>query len=189
MSDDASGLVATGTAPGLPAWAQVGERRRAHIARVTALLDRWSADLRLTAPDRQAWHDVGRWHDALRDAPVPLLRTLSGNDTLPERVLHGPAAAAQLEREGEARRHVLEAIRWHTLGNPDWDRTGRALFMADFLEPGRPFAVADRAFLASIVPADFDGVFRQVVRMRIEWTVREGKALFPETVAMWNRVR
>jgi len=25
--------------------------------------------------------------------------------------------------------------------------------------------------------------------MRIEWNVREGKPLFPETVALWNAVR
>jgi hypothetical protein len=60
--------------------------------------------------------------------------------------------------------------------------------MADFLEPGRPFMPRDRAFLASQVPSDFDGVFTQVVRMRLEWTVREGKPVFPETVALWNRL-
>ena len=77
----------------------------------------------------------------------------------------------------------------HTVGRPEWARTGRALYMADFLEPGRHFARADRAFLADHLVHDFDGVFPQVVRMRIEWTVREGKSLFPETVALWNQVR
>lgn len=173
----------------LPAWAHVSDKRRAHIARVTALLDLWALALALTPAERSAWNDVGRWHDALRDAPVALLRDLAGDDRLPERVLHGPAAAARLAAEGEQRRPVLDAIRWHTLGNGEWDQTGRALYMADFLEPGRPFATEDRAFLASLVPTNFDGVFRQVVRMRIEWTLREGKSLFPETVAMWNRVR
>jgi len=27
------------------------------------------------------------------------------------------------------------------------------------------------------------------VRQRIEWTLREGKTIFPETAALWNRVR
>jgi 2-amino-4-hydroxy-6-hydroxymethyldihydropteridine diphosphokinase len=94
-----------------------------------------------------------------------------------------------LERDGETRAGVLLSVRWHTVGNPDWDQTGRALFMADFLEPGRGFMQADRAFLASLLPSDFDGVFRQVVRMRLEWTLREGKPLFPESVALWNSVR
>ncbi|WKW12310.1 hypothetical protein Strain138_001594 [Pseudogemmatithrix spongiicola] len=175
--------------PVLPAWAEVGEKRRAHIARVTALLDRWAAQLRLTADEAQAWHDAGRWHDALRDAAPETLRALADGPDRPVETLHGPAAAARLERDGEARRDVLDAIRWHTVGYAGWSRVGRALYMADFLEPGRQFARADRAFLADHLAHDFDGVFRQVVRMRIEWTVREGKALFPETVALWNLVR
>jgi 2-amino-4-hydroxy-6-hydroxymethyldihydropteridine diphosphokinase len=61
--------------------------------------------------------------------------------------------------------------------------------MADFLEPGRTFMQADRAFLADRVPSAFDAVFRQVVRLRLEWTVREGKGLAHETVTLWNAVR
>ncbi len=173
----------------LPDWAEVNERRRAHIERVTGLLDRWASQLHLDAAEAQAWHDAGRWHDALRDATPEVLRALAPEPDRPVETLHGPAAATRLASEGEGRRNVLEAIRWHTVGFAGWDRVGRALYMADFLEPGRQFARADRAFLADHLVHDFDGVFRQVVRMRIEWTVREGKALFPETVALWNQVR
>lgn len=175
--------------PVLPSWAEVGEKRRAHIARVTALLDRWAVQLRLGADEAQAWHDAGRWHDALRDASPDALRALADDADRPVETLHGPAAAVRLAREGEARTDVLDAIRWHTVGFAGWSRVGRALYMADFLEPGRQFARADRAFLADHLVHDFEGVFRQVVRMRIEWTVREGKALFPETVALWNHIR
>jgi 2-amino-4-hydroxy-6-hydroxymethyldihydropteridine diphosphokinase len=173
----------------LPGWAQVGEKRTAHIARVTALLDRWASQLRLAAAEAQAWHDVGRFHDALRDAPEAELRRLAGTVDLPLDVLHGPAAANHLVALGETRESVLAAVRWHTVGHASWDRTGRALYMADFLEPGRNFSRSDRAFLADHLPHDFDGVFRQVVRARLEWTLREGKALFPEAVDLWNAVR
>jgi 2-amino-4-hydroxy-6-hydroxymethyldihydropteridine diphosphokinase len=148
--------------------------------------------MRLPGAEAQAWHDAGRWHDALRDAGDDELRELTRDGSFaasPAGVLHGPAAATMLERHGEARAAVLLSVRWHTVGNPDWDQTGRALFMADFLEPGRGFMQADRAFLASLLPSDFDGVFRQVVRMRLEWTLREGKPLFAESVALWNSVR
>lgn len=173
----------------MPDWAQVGEKRRAHIARVTDLLDRWAVQLRLDADEAQAWHDVGRFHDALRDAPEAELRRLAAGHDLPLEVLHGPAAATHLESIGETRGGVLNAVRWHTMGSAGWDRVGRALYMADFLEPGRNFMRADRAFLAEHLPHDFDGVFRQVVRMRLEWTLREGKALFPEAVGLWNSIR
>lgn len=182
MSDSPSALV-------LPSWAIVSEKRYGHIARVTALLDAWSGLLRLSPDERAAWHDAGAWHDALRDASVDQLRAEVGDDPRPPTVLHGPAAATRLARGGEQRQDVLDAIRWHTLGSPAWGTTGRALFMADFLEPGRPFMQGDRQFLAAHLPHDFDGVFRQVVRLRLDWTLREGKPIFAETVALWNSVR
>jgi 2-amino-4-hydroxy-6-hydroxymethyldihydropteridine diphosphokinase len=173
----------------LPAWARASERRRAHIERVTALLGRWAAEMTVDRATAAAWRDAGLWHDALRDAPEAELRALVPECDWPVELLHGPAAAARLERDGETRRGLLEAIRWHTVGHPDWDDTGRALYMADFLEPGRKFMRADRALLAGLVPRDFDGVFRQVVRMRLEWAVREGHEVHHETVALWNVVR
>jgi HD superfamily phosphohydrolase YqeK len=173
----------------LPPWAQVSEKRKAHIARVTTLLESWAPHLARDAEEARAMRDAGLLHDALRDAPEGYLRELTGDDASPTDVLHGPAAAVVLEREGETRAELVGAVRWHTLGSGDWGRVGRALYMADFLEPGRKFAIADRAFLASLVPTDFDGVFRQVLRMRLEWSLREGQELFPQAVALWNRVR
>lgn len=177
------------TALVLPDWAIVGDKRRAHIARVTALLDDWAGRMRLDADEAQAWHDAGRWHDAFRDAAPAVLRPLVEDPDMPDGLLHGPAAARRLALDGETRVAVLDAVRWHTVGSPQWGRTGRALFMADFLEPGRRFMPAERAFLAAQFPRDFDGVFRQVVRLRLEWTLREGNPIFPQTVELWNSVR
>lgn len=173
----------------LPAWARVGERRREHIARVTTLLLAWADALRLDADERRAWRDAGLLHDALRDAPEAELRALSGDETLPIGLLHGPACAARLARDGESRTAVLEAVRWHTVGSASWDRVGHALYMADYLEPGRRFATLDRAYLAAQVPHDFAATFRQVVRHRLEWALGEGHALYPRAVELWNSVR
>lgn len=177
------------TAPALPEWAVVSDKRRAHIGRVTALLDEWAERMHLSAAEAQAWHDAGRWHDALRDATPTALRAIIDAPDLPDGILHGPAAAVVLQQHGEKRQAVLEAVRWHTVGHPEWDRTGRALFMADFLEPGRGFMQTDRAFMAAQLPHNFDGVFRQAVRMRLEWTLREGNRIFERTVDLWNSVR
>lgn len=174
----------------MPAWACVSERRLEHITRVTELLDEWASALRLSSDEAQAWHDAGRYHDALRDAPESQLRRLAGD--LPDyttEMLHGPAAAARLEQDGEARTELLDAIRYHTVGSARWGRLGRALYMADYLEPGRKFSRTDRAYLASQVPHDFDATFRQVLRNRLEWSLREGMRLFPEAVGLWNIVR
>ena len=174
----------------LPSWAQVSERRLAHIERVTALLDQWASALHLSSDEARAWHDAGRLHDALRDAPDDELRRLAGE--LPDYtvdMLHGPAVANKLAADGESRLELLDAIRYHTVGSARWGRLGRALYMADYLEPGRKFSRADRAYLAAQVPQDFDATFRQVLRARLEWSLREGMRLFPEAVSLWNSVR
>ena len=176
-------------ANGMPTWACVSKKRLEHVARVTSLLRAWAAAMRLSTEEANAWTDAGVWHDALRDAPEALLRKITGDATTPAELLHGPASATQLANDGEKRKGVLTAIRFHTVGSPDWDRTGKALYMADYLEPGRKFSRADRAFLAAQVPHDFEGTFRQVLRARLEWSLREGMRLYPEAVLLWNAVR
>ena len=162
---------------------------------MTAMLDGWAGQLASSAAEARAIRDAGIYHDALRDAPDDELRALAAEDgapdaaTAPADLLHGPAAAAMLVRSGETRADLIDAVRWHTLGSPTWGTVGRALYLADFLEPGRKFAHADRAFLAAQVPHDLAGAFRQVVRMRLEWSLREGKQLYAATVELWNAVR
>lgn len=174
----------------LPSWSRVTEKRVAHIGRVTILLDEWARALALSPAEAQAWHDAGVHHDALRDASEEELRTLAGDHTgYTVDMLHGPAAAARLAADGESRAELLDAVRYHTVGSSAWGRLGRALYMADYLEPGRKFSRGDRAYLASQVPRDFEATFRQVLRARLEWSLREGMRLFPEAVALWNKVR
>lgn len=173
----------------LPSWARVTPKRAEHIQRVTSLLGAWAATMRLPAGDARAFMDAGLLHDALRDAPEEELRRITGDTTSPVGLLHGPAAAIVLQQHGETRPQLLDAIRYHTVGHAAWGEVGKALFMADFLEPGRKFSRQDRYFLSLQVPTNFDGVFRQVVRMRLEWTVREGNNIFPETVELWNALQ
>jgi HD superfamily phosphohydrolase YqeK len=171
----------------LPSWAEVSDKRRAHIARVVALLERWAEEMRLPPDEASRWRAAGLLHDALRDAPESMLRALSGDGHRPVEILHGPAAAVRAEQDGERRADVLDAVRYHTVGFPNWERTGRALYMADFLEPGRSFLKMERSFIADQVSRDFDGAFRQSVRLRLEWSLSQGGELFLETVALWNR--
>ena len=104
-------------ASGLPAWSQVSDRRLAHIQRVTSLLRAWGAAMRVSADEANTWIDAGTWHDALRDAPVAELREITGDRTSPDGLLHGPAVAIKLEAEGERRKNLLDAIRYHTVGH------------------------------------------------------------------------
>jgi 2-amino-4-hydroxy-6-hydroxymethyldihydropteridine diphosphokinase len=177
--------VASGTTAqdGLPSWAIVSPVRAAHVERVVALLAEWAAALQLSPWDSARWTRAGWLHDALRDAPEPALRALlpACEDPLP--LLHGPAAAARAAQAGEADQEVLEAVRWHTVGHPDWRALGRALYAADFLEPGRPFAQEERAELAAAFPAEPTRVLQQVVGVRTAHQSRRGRDEHPMRAA------
>jgi HD superfamily phosphohydrolase YqeK len=173
----------------LPAWGVATPRRRAHIARVTELALSWANAMRVEGAERDAWGDASRWHDALRDAGEAELRAIVPHLDWPASLLHGPAAAARLAEDGERRTAVLDAIFWHTVGNARWDRTGRVLYMADFLEPGRQFDRKERAKLAASVPDDFDETFRKVVKLRLGEKVASGEPLRPETASLWESVQ
>ena len=173
----------------LPTWAEVSKKRHEHITRVVGLLQTWADALQLGSDEAARWCAAGVLHDALRDAPEETLRALSGDHEGDSEFLHGPAAAVRAQQEGERREDVLEAVRYHTVGCAEWTRTGRALYLADFLEPGRNFLKSERAFIAAMVPNDFDAAFRQGLRLRIEWSMRQNGELFPGAVALWNAVR
>ena len=173
----------------LPAWGIASPSRRAHIARVTALALAWADAMGIDDAERNAWSDATRWHDVLRDATEAQLRAIVPHLDWPASLLHGPASAAKLAAGGERRASVLDAIYWHTMGNATWDRTGRVLYMADYLEPGRQFDRNERAMLAAAVPTDFDGTFRAVVKRRLGAKVASGEALLPESAALLESVQ
>ena len=160
----------------LPPWAEVTPERRAHVERVAALLAEWAGAMRVPERERVRWLKAAYLHDALRDAPQFANAELG----------HGPAAADRAAREGETDRGVLDAVRYHSLGYAGWDDVGQMLYLADFLEPGRPFDMADRRTLVGQVPGERDDVLREVARRRIAWVLRSGWPLLPETVAFWN---
>lgn len=170
----------------LPAWAVVTPKRLAHIRRVAALLDEWSAAMSLPTAEAARWHRAAWLHDALRDAPLAELRDLVPGSTWDEELLHGPATANKLLAEGESDAELVVAVRWHSVGCAEWGSTGRALYCADFLDPERKFDREARAELAGRFPTECDAVFREVVRRRVEWTERSGWPLLEPTRLLWR---
>ncbi len=167
---------------GLPPWAVVTSKRADHVCRVVALLEEWARVGGVRKLVRDRWVRAGWLHDALRDADEATLRELlpGVDDAMP--FLHGQAAAVMARREGENDESVLDAVRWHTMGCADWDDTGRALYAADFLEPGRKFLVEERAALASRWPEDPVGTLREIVRLREQHQADKGRISHPISV-------
>lgn len=173
-------------AVGLPAWAKVRPKRLAHIERVVGLVTRWGGEMRLPAREHARWLRAAWLHDALRDASPEELAALVPGSAGPVELLHGPASAARADAEGEADRGVLDAVRYHSLGYAEWDMPGRALYCADFLEPGRSFDRVGRAALALRFPADPRGVLYEVARRRLAYSIEFGWPIPEPTFRFWN---
>ncbi len=158
----------------LPRWAEVTPERCAHIERVAALLTEWAGAMGVPDGERTRWLSAAYLHDALRDA------------RLSDELSHGPAAADRAAGDGETDGGMLDAVRYHSLGYAGWDDVGKMLYLADYLEPGRPFDPELRGTLATRVPRQRDAVLREVAERRITWVLRSGWRLLPVTVEFWN---
>lgn len=87
-------------------------------------------------------------------------------------LLHGPLAAEECRAAlGIEDEDVIEAIRWHTTGRPDWGRVGLALYVADFAEPLRTMSEAAEA-RALLREKGFDVAVRFVADRKLAY-VRE----------------
>lgn len=165
----------------LPAWAVVSPPRRAHIERVAALLGEWAERLAQPPHEVARWRAAGWLHDCLRDADPAALRAEvppAFRDLHPN-LLHGPATAERLR--GVADGELRDAIRYHTLGYAGFGLLGRALYLADFMEPGRRFAPEWTAALRARMPDGMDEVLREVVAARAAHVAEDG-AVHPLTL-------
>jgi HD superfamily phosphohydrolase YqeK len=101
---------------------------------------------------------------------------------------HGPAAAAAAARHGETDQGVLSAVRYHSVGYAGWDSVGRALYLADYLEPGRLHDAARRAAWTAQMPGGMADVLREMAAHRIGSLIATGKPLIRETWEFWNHL-
>lgn len=172
----------------VPEWGVCGKRRKQHMARVSDLMGDWAKQLGLGKNDVIRWRAAGFLHDALRDASPSDLRPFvpEKQRTLPPKAYHGPAAATRLAEVGVGDDEVLHAIRWHTLGSQRFSRLGRALYAADFLEPGRRNRRRWREGLRDRVPRDLDRVLREILASKIDYLLRAELPVHVRTIRFWN---
>lgn len=183
-------IIGDAAAGRLPHWSQPSEHRLGHMRRVASLLGSWADALALSQEDRMRWCAAGLLHDALREEKPDQLRHLVPEPMrdLAGKLLHGPAAAARLRDEGVDDEPLLLAITSHTLGHPELDALGRALFIADYIEPGRRYDPANLAVLRARMPHARAAVLAEVARARIERLLRDNTPIREETAAFWNVV-
>ncbi len=181
-------LVVAAAVGELPKWTVAGAKRREHMVRVAKLLNKWSRARGESKRDVQRWTALGYLHDMMRDAKAKTLRrVVSGSlADLNGSVLHGPAAAVRLHEAGVKDQPLLTAVAYHTLGSPEFDDMGKALYAADFLEPGRKYRPRWRQEMRKRMPEDLDEVVRGILRLRMGHLMDKGRPVRPETIGFWN---
>jgi len=180
-------IEAAGRRGELPSWVQLTEKRRAHVERVAGLMLEWAQALGLSEEERTRWEAAGRLHDALKDAPTGELRDLVGEEQWPEPLLHAPAAAGCLLRDGVDDEELLLAVAYHSVGHPAFADLGEHLYLADYLEPGRS-DTPERRELREAMPAERGRVLPRVIRRRLERELAAGHTILPAAIGFWNRV-
>jgi nicotinate-nucleotide adenylyltransferase len=140
---------------------------------------------------------AGLAHDLARELPAEQLLKLARTDLfeiLPEDeeyplLLHGRAAAVVLKNEfGEDRESVLQAIRWHTVGDADMGKIGIILFIADYIEPGRKhFAESFREEV--LRRRSLYDMFMMVLHHQVEYNKKIGRRLSIRTERLLRTIR
>lgn len=173
-----------------PAWTEAGKSRRGHMARVSKLMAKWARRTDLPEEEQLRWSAAGLLHDTLREATGEVLLPLVPPEMrdLPARMLHGPGAAEMLRREGIGDEELLHAIHNHTFGHEDFGPLGRALFMADYLEPGREYESGRMKALRKAVPKEPDEVLREVAAMRLKRHIDKGRPMLEASRDFWNSI-
>ena len=86
---------------------------------------------------------------------------------------------------------MLSAVRHHPTAHPDWGAVGLLLYVADFCEPGRPFAgrlgtarIRERAEQGESGLAE---AARRVLGLRLAAQMAKGMEVHPLTLGAWRR--
>lgn len=164
--------------------------RREHTQRVGRLLWKWSRALGHRKRKSQRWRAAGVLHDALKEEMPATLRDELGAaaEGWADPLLHGPACAKRLEDLGVDDPRLTQAIAFHTTGHPDFRSLGQALYIADYLDPGRKRMVRKRADWRRRMPLDWQAVLEEVAAAKIS-TLLERRVPIPDVTAeFWRSI-
>lgn len=98
-------------------------------------------------------------------------------------LLHGPVAAAWMAEGRVGGEAAWEAIRFHTTAAPGLSALGKALFVADGVEPGREYP--GRAELELLSYEDLDRGYGRLLAETLQYLAKKGLEPHPRMVQAW----
>lgn len=102
-------------------------------------------------------------------------------------LLHAQIGARLIETDlGIMDKEIIDAVEKHTLGSTSMTPLAKIIYVADMIEPGRPYEGLDA--LRRIALDDLDEVFREAYIHSLEYLIRARKLIHPLTVEVWNKL-
>lgn len=145
--------------------------------------------------DAGAGKIAGISHDIARELSDSEIISLAGKDGLGISnyelehpvLLHGRAGAVMLEEKfGITNLEILDAVRWHTTGHPGMGEIGKALFVSDYIEPGRTH-VSD-AYRKKIYGMNLNGMVIEVLSSQIEYLRNSGNIIVESSILLYDKL-
>lgn len=103
-------------------------------------------------------------------------------------LLHGKAAAVFLKNELEiVDEEILEAVSVHTFGKIGMKNLSKILFIADKIEPGRPYVT--KKYIKKLLKKTLDELVLIVLENNVSYLEKKGKKVAQETFDLLNSLK
>jgi predicted HD superfamily hydrolase involved in NAD metabolism len=135
-------------------------------------------------------------HDCARELGPGELVTLAGEWGIPIRevdrqspiLLHGMVGMEMARRElGIDDRVIISAVNYHTAGHPEMSLSDKLFFMADHIEPARPYPWVKELREAAF--KDIDYAVLKAIEINLKYLTANGKTIDPQTLALRERLK
>lgn len=159
--------------------AHLSEKRYAHSVRVAEMC---SEICELSGYDTKKGYLCGIAHDICKEIDHDEMKRIVENSEYPVTpsdlqkvsLMHGKAGAAFIkEHFGVDDPDVLYAIAYHVCGRSDFGILGKALFVADKNERGRPHVMKDPDFVKNLYTNSVDDMFYYTLKASYEYQVNK----------------
>lgn len=101
-------------------------------------------------------------------------------------VWHGPVAAVYAEKQLDVSdEDILNAIKNHTVGSEHMSVLEKIVFVADYIEPARTFAAAEKA--RKLGEESLDAVVGYASQQTLKHLLEHKQKIYPQTILTYNK--
>jgi len=135
---------------------------------------------------------LDQWEFALKARCMPGLEIVAsavarieGEIVFADKIIHGPAAAVYMVEEFKLKdSDMLEAIALHSSAATTMSPLAKIVFIADKLEPRRPFVTNTELKMADSL--DLDALLAKSLGMSMDWLRSKNHAIAQSTIDLYN---